>query len=356
MSGDREVAIVAVVPARRTILDGHSPAGRGRSCPLSYRYRPEDLAADPAAIECSTLYVIGGLYGNSGALRAALTRVSEDGDPDPAVVFNGDFHYLDVSPKEFQTVAELVGEHRATQGNIEAELASPDRDAGCGCDYPDYIDDRVVGRSNAIVDRLHHTAEAFADHVTTLSRLPRFLTVEVAGHRVGVVHGDAHSLAGWGFALEALEPEDSVVRQHVGWSGTPTTAADVAQWFQRAQVRVFASTHTGLPFAQDFSVDGSKHLLINNGTAGMGNFQSSVFGVLTRVSAQRAAPADSLYGMTIEGLRCDALPIEYDIDDWSAVFLNSWPPETPAHTSYWERIVQGTFLQLEQSARGSVRR
>ena len=40
----------------------------GRSCPLQYRYRPEQLTAEPQACDADVLYVIGGLYGNPCAL------------------------------------------------------------------------------------------------------------------------------------------------------------------------------------------------------------------------------------------------------------------------------------------------
>jgi len=108
----------------------------GRSCPLTYRYQPEALA-QPAQLEADTLYVVGGLYGNPAALQALLERADgEPGDP-PAIVFSGDFHWLDVDPEAFQTISETVLGHHAIKGNVEAELAAAE-DAGCGCAYPDY--------------------------------------------------------------------------------------------------------------------------------------------------------------------------------------------------------------------------
>jgi hypothetical protein len=62
-----------------------------------------------------------------------------------------------------------------------------------------------------------------------------------------VSYGDPESLAGWRLALEAMEPGDPAVRRQVGWRGHPTTTADLLDWFGRADVRVLASTHTGLP-------------------------------------------------------------------------------------------------------------
>ncbi|MDF2741449.1 MAG: hypothetical protein K0S88_2819, partial [Actinomycetia bacterium] len=221
---------------------------RGRSCPLSYRYQPEALA-QPAQLEADTLYVVGGLYGNPAALRAILERADREPGGPPAIVFNGDFHWLDVDPEDFQAISEAVLDRYATKGNVEAELAS-DEDAGCGCAYPDYIPDEVVDRSNQIMTRLRATARRFLDLVGRLGELPLHLTAVVGGQRVGIVHGDPESLAGWRLALEAMEPGDPAVRRQVGWRGQATTAGNLLDWFHRADVSVLASAHTGLPYAQ----------------------------------------------------------------------------------------------------------
>jgi hypothetical protein len=326
---------------------------RGRDCPLAYRYAPEALA-EPAQLSAGTLYVVGGLYGNPFALEAVLQRAQRDPAGEATVVFNGDFHWLDVDPVDFRSISELVLSRHAIKGNVEAELTSAE-DAGCGCAYPDYVDDAVVERSNQIMVRLRAPAERFPDLVGRLGELPRYLTVTVGGDRVGIVHGDPESLAGWGLALEAMEPGDAAVRERTGWHGKPTTSAQVGEWFRRADVTVLASTHTGLPYAQDLLVDGRQRLVINNGTAGMGNFAGSTHGVITRLSSDPAPPADSLYGITIGGLRCDAMPVHFDAESWRARFLAQWPPGTPAHDSYFARITRGTPLRLDQAARGSVK-
>jgi hypothetical protein len=185
---------------------------RGRSCPLAYRYQPEAFA-QPAQLEADTLYVVGGLYGNPAALAAVLERAQQEpGDP-ATIVFNGDFHWLDVDPDDFRTISETVLAHHATRGNVEAELAAEDETAGCGCAYPDYVGDDVVDRSNQIITRLGATAARFPALVGRLGELPRHRTASVAGQRVGILHGDPESLAGWRLALEAMEPADSAVRR-----------------------------------------------------------------------------------------------------------------------------------------------
>jgi hypothetical protein len=327
--------------------------GPGRSCPLAYRYQPEDLAG-PAAFAATTLYVVGGLYGNTCALDAVLERASEEPAP-VEIVFNGDFHYLDAPPSTFRAIAEGVGAHRATLGNVEYALTATDTDLGCGCDYPDYISSSVVADSNAVVERLRATAAGSPEHLARLAELPRHLTVSAGGRRIGIVHGDPESLAGWRLALEAVEPGDQAAREHTGWSGTPTSTDEVADWFVRAEVEVLCCTHTGLPYAQDFERDGRRYLVANNGAAGLPNFTGHRHGVITRLSSDPAAPADSLYGMELTGLRFDALPVSYDAGQWAAEFLGTWPPGTPGHRGYHSRITSGTWLRIEQAARGGVR-
>jgi hypothetical protein len=326
----------------------------GRDCPLAYRYRPEALA-EPARLSADTLFVVGGLYGNPAALQAVLGRAQREPIAEARIVFNGDFHWLDIDPADFRAISELVLSHHAIKGNVEAELAA-NQTAGCGCAYPDYIDDGVVERSNRIMTRLRATAERFPDLIDRLGRLPRYLTATVGGERVGIVHGDPESLAGWRLALEAMEPGDPAAREQTGWSGEPTTAAQVQAWFRRADVRVFASTHTGLPYAQDFLVAGRRRVVINNGAAGIGNFAGTSYGVVTRLSSDLRPPADSLYGITAGALRCDAVPLRFDLLWWQARFLAQWPRDTPGYRSYFARIADGTPLRPEQAARGGVTR
>jgi hypothetical protein len=288
------------------------------------------------------------------ALQAILGRAEHEPGGPAAVVFNGDFHWLDVDPEDFRTIGETVLAHHATKGNIEAELAA-NEDAGCGCAYPDYVDDDVVDRSNQIMTRLRTTADRFPDQRRRLGALPRYLTATVGGQRVGILHGDPESLAGWRLALEAMEPGDPLVRRQVGWHGQPTTAADLLDWFRRADVRVFACTHTGLPYAQDLvDQQGRRRLVINNGSAGLANFTGTTFGVITRLSSSPQPPADSLYGTTLDGLRCDALPLEFNPAWWTARFVAQWPEGSPAYDRYLQRIRSGTQLRVHQAIRGTV--
>ncbi|MFB6261890.1 MAG: hypothetical protein ABEJ96_00890 [Thiohalorhabdaceae bacterium] len=149
----------------------------GRHCPLHYRYQPEDLDR-PAELRTETLYVVGGLYGNLEALTAIETLAAREPTP-PALVFNGDCHWLDTDPERFAAIQEGIEPHILTQGNVEAELASPDPSAGCGCAYPEWVDSGTVTRSNRIMAQLIATAEHFPRWRQGLGQLPRHLVAEV---------------------------------------------------------------------------------------------------------------------------------------------------------------------------------
>jgi hypothetical protein len=323
------------------------------ACPVAYHYQPEDLAGPPA-FTCTTLYVAGGVYGNPYALDAIQARASTE-PSSPEIVFNGDFHYLDTDPAVFGAINDRARACYATQGNIEYALSSADEALGCGCHYPDYVPDAIVADSNAVVAQLR-TATAASGDYPWLARLPRYLTVAVGEHRVGIVHGDPENLAGWRLALEAVEPQQPHIQDRTGFAGTPTTAQQVLDWFRRADVEALCCTHTGLPYAQDFGRPAGRYLVANNGCAGLPSFGGRRHGVLTRLSVLPGVPGDSLYGLTNAGLRFDALPVQYDHDRWITDFLNAWPSGSPARRNYQHRIEHGTWLTPGHAARGTVTR
>lgn len=321
------------------------------NCPVSYRARPEDLAG-PAVRTSQTLYVVGGLYGSVSALDAILARAAQEDSP-VLLVFNGDFHYLDVADDDFRAIAAGVAGHLCTRGNVETELAGEDNDAGCGCGYPDYVEDATVEASNAVMGRLRRAARRLPELVAPLKALPRQVVVEVGGVRVGVLHGDPEHLAGWRLALEALEPGDREVRSWTGFRGPGTSRAQVRDWLRRGRVQVLACTHTGLPYLQGCVSDRAPAAVANNGSAALPSFSGLRAGVLTRVSADSFPPSDALYGMQLEGARCDALPVRYDIERREREFLASWPPGSAAHRTYARRLREGTPLRIPQAARGA---
>jgi hypothetical protein len=315
--------------------------GAGRACPLGYRYAPE-IFDRPPQLRAHIAYVVGGLYGNREALDATLAMAERERGGDVLLIFNGDFPWLDVRRDDLAHINETVLRHVATRGNVEAELATAASDAGCGCAYPDYVDDAVVTRSNAIMARLRACAKAAPEVPRLLGSLPMTLSIEVAGEPVAILHGDPESLAGWGFAIEAMPPDGS------------TSVPQIRDYFRRARARVFACTHTGLPYAQRFVVEGRPHLVVNNGSAGMPNFAATRFGVITRLSADDRPPAASLYGCQLDGLRVDALAVHYEHEAWLRRFLRDWPEGSPAYHAYYSRLLDGPDFSLRQAARDGV--
>src|SRR3954468_20255630 len=179
-------------------------AGPGRACPVSYRYGAGIFQAPPKpALEADTLWIAGGLYGNPFALER-LVELYEREPGAKALVFNGDFHWFDIDPAQFLKVETSVEKFISIRGNVETELAAEESVAGCGCGYPEWVDDETVSRSNRILDRLRQTAVQFPRARARLAALPMQLVAAVGGERVAVVHGDADSLAGWEFSQESL--------------------------------------------------------------------------------------------------------------------------------------------------------
>ncbi len=305
----------------------------GRSCPLDYRYPPSVFAREPD-LQADTLYVVGGLYGNRPALETVLNMLSEERGS-TALMFNGDFNWFDFDDETFEAINTAVLSHWALRGNVETELASDNASAGCGCGYPDSVPEADVSRSNQILEQLRDTARRFPALRARLGGLPMHAVARVGDLRIGIVHGDAESLAGWQFDVSALD--DIGQRGHLG---------DI---FTLARVDGFASSHTCLPALREFSAEDGKHWVINNGAAGMPNFRNAQFGLLSRISVHPAASGSSLYGLREKGVFVDALPIRYDHARWVYEFLANWAPGSPGYASYYERIVNGPTYQAERA-------
>lgn len=306
----------------------------GRACPVSYRYSPEVFCRDPEIV-AETVYVIGGLYGNLEALEAVHALAARE--PGPVIlVFNGDFHWFDVSPGDFERVTREVLEDWAIRGNVETEVASDDGAAGCGCAYPLDVSDAIVSRSNEILERLRDTSRAFPELRGRLARLPMNLVARVGEARVGIVHGDAASLAGWGFAQDRLDDP-----AHRRW---------IEDVLRLAEVEVFASTHTCAPALREFAIGDGNGVIVNNGAAGMPNFAGRRAGLITRIGCAPFAGPEKIYGAEIRGTHVEALEVHYDHASWVARFLSNWPAGSAAHASYHRRIVDGPGFTLDQAA------
>lgn len=321
----------------------HTTPSPGRSCPLHYHYGPQWLRQPPAPPlhDLDVLYVVGGVYGNEQALNEVLRLfAAETGRK--RLVFNGDFHWFDIDPAIFARVQRAVLAHTAIRGNVETELsdASPTDDAGCGCAYPEWVDDVVVQRSNGILKRLWSAATP--EHRQQLAALPMGLTASVAGWRIAIVHGDAQSLAGWGFAQEHLLE--------------PAYRAQARAWFEQAQVDAFACTHTCLPVFQRVALPAAANTpawgwVLNNGAAGMPNFAGDAAGLLTRVARTPPCVGSSRAGVVHQGIYLDALAIEADATHAQQAFVAQWPQGSDAHASYMDRIAVGPNYHPHQVIR-----
>jgi hypothetical protein len=329
------------VPHSTTPTPDPSPQGggeqkgslrEGRVCPLDYLYDPE-VFSRRADFSTDTLYIAGGLYGNLAAAQA-IERLAAAERGDVAIVYNGDFHWFDADDEWFLAIERAVTPYSALRGNVETEIArASDIGAGCGCAYPSAVSDDVVVRSNRILGELRDVAAHVPAARTRLAGLPIHLVAEVGDLRVGIVHGDATSLAGWGFTREVLA------------TVAPATLACLRA---RSRIDVFASTHTCLALLHDTALPNGRLTLINNGSAGMPNFANTRYGLISRV-ATTPSPDRPVYGLKRDGMHIDAIAVAYNHRQFFDRFLACWPAGTPAHLSYARRILGGPAYTIAQA-------
>ena len=307
----------------------------GRMCPTDYRYSPTVLDRTPD-FSADILYVVGGLYGNLAALKKIEWLACRERRP-VTIVFNGDFHWFDAEPDWFAAIEKGVARHRTLRGNVETEIARDgDIGAGCGCAYPESVDEGVVTRSNEILADLRQAAGVVGSP-SHLATLPMHLVAGVGTKRVGIVHGDAASLAGWRFAHDALDdPANDAWRDGVR---------------ARSAVDIFACTHTCLAALRDFDLPSGHLTVVNNGSAGMANFAGTTYGLISRI-ATMPCPHQALYGAEQDGVHVDALIVDFDLDEFLARFDARWPQGSPAHASYYQRIMSGPNYSPGQAMGG----
>lgn len=306
----------------------------GRSCPLAYRYHPTSLCQNVSQVSEDVLFIIGGLYGNPVALdeieRMALAEQQQG--LRVKLVFNGDFNWFNASDTLFRQINNRVLDHTVTLGNVDFELATPSVGAGCGCAYPDYVDQGVVERSNRMMERLQALAGEHPNIQERLSGLPMYRCLMFGGLKVLVLHGDPESLAGWGLAHESFVAGNEPA---------------LVEWFRVSGADVIASTHTCLPALWSGMVDERPVAVVNNGAAGMGNLLSDPRGLITRVSF--ATPlTEPVAGIEHRGLNVSLMPVAFDLDAWLPQFDVLWPDGSPAAVSYRSRIVSGTSLSPDR--------
>ena len=299
----------------------------GRSCPLDYHLPADSFAGEPL-FDCQTLYVVGGLYGNRQALAALEKRLIAE--PEARAVFNGDLHWFDRDPAVFADIEARVKAHHLLRGNVETELGREgNNEAGCGCAYPDSVDDHTVSLSNQIHAQLCTTVAQLPGMAAKLAARPATALVSVAGQRIAITHGDESSLAGWQCARDQLAITERQQALH--------------DWMATQQLKVLATSHT----CSAAALCQAGHAVINNGAAGMPNFNTGCYGLVTRI-ATRAHPS-ALYRAHLQGLVIEAVPLNYNHDQFINEFDRQWPAGSAAAESYRARILRGT-LDAPQSA------
>jgi len=305
----------------------------GRSCPLAYRYSARALCQEPRSVSEDVLYIIGGLYGNPWALDEIeqMALAEERQGHRVRLVFNGDFNWFNASDSLFRNINNRVLDHTVSLGNVDYELAQPSAGAGCGCAYPDFVEQGVVERSNRIMERLQGIAAEHPDIQRRLSLLPRYWCLIFGGLKVLVVHGDPESLAGWGLAREAFaEGNDN----------------KLSEWFMGSEADVIASTHTCLPVLWSGLVGERSRVVVNNGSAGMGNLKSDPRGLITRIGFSSPV-TEPVAGIQRQSLHVSLLPVSFSLEAWLPEFDRLWPSGSPAAASYRNRILNGTSLTAD---------
>ncbi|MEC7815579.1 MAG: hypothetical protein VX939_04865 [Pseudomonadota bacterium] len=309
----------------------------GRSCPLAYRYQPDALCQDPVWVNDDVIYVIGGLYGNTLALDEIerMAQAEEQAGHRVRLVFNGDFNWFNASDELFRSINSRVLDHTVTLGNVDYELALPNDGAGCGCAYPEFVDQGVVARSNAMIQTLKGVADRHLDLCKRLSVLPRYRCLFFGGLKILVLHGDPESLAGWGLSHEAFAGE--YLENH---------RARLHHWFEATGADVMVCTHTCLPVLWRGDVAGVPRAVANNGSAGMGNLAGDSRGLVTRIALSSPFQAP-VAGIQVAGLNIALMPVAFDAEKWLETFDQLWPEGSPAAVSYRRRLASGTGLRPE---------
>lgn len=197
--------------------------------------------------------------------------------------------------------------------NGEYELAAPSGEAGCGCCYPEFVEDGVVTRSNRIIERLQSVASGYPEIQRQLKALARWRCMIFGGLKVLILHGDPDSLAGRGLSREVL---------------TTQGEGRLLDWFGHTDADLVLCSHTCLPLMWAGAVAGRRRWLVNNGSAGMANLAGAHRGLIARVGATKplATPVASLAGAVWQ---VSLLPVEFLLGDWLGAFDELWAADSP---------------------------
>jgi hypothetical protein len=303
----------------------------GRVCPIDYRIADDAFSGKPS-INADIAFVVGGLYGNPFALDALDDLINAEGDEGKdaacnksniAVIFNGDMHWFDKTAANFANIENKTAKYTRLIGNVEAELRREgDVGVGCGCAYPPCVSDESVARSNAIHAGLKCALLEEVGSTACLADRASTAIISVAGHRVGITHGDEKLIGGWDCSRESM--------------AAPKRQQELDAFLIKNNLDAFVTTHT----CASAAVNLPHGYIINNGAAGLPNYKGHDFGLVIRLAKTPAKEA--IFGECIDGLWVQAVPLRYDSEAFLEWFDALWPAGSPAEISYRSRIVGGT--------------
>ncbi|WP_101773280.1 calcineurin phosphoesterase [Peptostreptococcus faecalis] len=295
----------------------------GRTCPLDYKI--EESSFDTIEGRYDTIYVIGGLYGNKFALKKIIEMANEEYNETnimPKFVFNGDMHWFDYKYDDFIEIEKLSESGIKLLGNVEAEMIRlNDIGVGCGCSYPDTTSDDAVERSNEIHKKLKDLATKRKDVYKELEDRKKIVNIQVGSSKVSITHGDEKYLSGWDCSLENLSKKS---RQE-----------ELYDFMKSKKIDVFATTHTCAQVVLKYE----DKAVYNNGASGMASVNTSLGGIITRISTNRRE--DFIVEDKINDVYIQQCIVDYDVDEFISWFDEIWNIDSPASISYRNRIING---------------
>lgn len=169
------------------------------------------------------LMLFGGPYSNLEATKALFDEAGRIGLAPERLICTGDVVAYGADPAATVDLIRATGCH-VVMGNCEESLAAGADD--CGCGFP----------AGSTCERLsaawfaHALAKLKPDARGWMARLPRRIDIEIAGHRLAVIHGGIERINQFIFASTAAAIKD--------------------QELSRANVDGIIAGHCGLPFTQ----------------------------------------------------------------------------------------------------------
>ena len=158
--------------------------GAGRICPADYRYSVAALEPRAGFLRQTCSMSSAASTANFAALGEIERLAARERGP-VSIVFNGDYHWFDAEPHWFAEIERGVARHQTIRGNVETEIArASDIGAGCGCAYPEDVDEGIVTRSNEILTDLREVAAP--ETAQRLAALPMHLVAH--GRRIARRH------------------------------------------------------------------------------------------------------------------------------------------------------------------------